>query len=590
MSAILRPRDLAFLLYDVIGVERFADHPAHAGQSRDDYDQILALAEEIATREWEPLAARLDAEEPEFDNGRVRILPEAKAALDAYWAAGFQTAGFAAERGGMGLPFTIAQAIAAWFNAANVSLNGYVMLSAGVGAMLAAHGSEAQIAEYLPPLLEGRWTGTMCLSEPQAGSGLADIRTRAAPQPDGTYRLHGSKMWISGGEHELSENIVHMVLAKIPGGPAGVKGISLFIVPKILPDGRRNDIRLIGLNHKMGFRGTTNCALNFGDEDGAVGWLMGDAHKGLSYMFHMMNEARIGVGLGAACLGYTGYLHALAYAKERRQGRAPENRDPLSPPVPIIEHADVKRMLLQMKSYVEGALALTLYGASLVDEARLGDEGAAELLDLLTPIVKSWPSEYGLRANEIAIQVFGGAGYTRDYPVERLYRDNRLNHIHEGTRGVQALDLLGRKIPQAGGAGLRRLAAEIEKTAAEAARRPALEELAADLRRAAAQAMETTASMAAAAPAAGPAAHLANATIYLDMLGHIVVAWLWVRQALAAEAALGGETNPEARAFLEGKLTAARYFHRYELPAIGPACALLQAMDRTCLDAEAAGF
>ncbi|MEX2518587.1 MAG: acyl-CoA dehydrogenase [Paracoccaceae bacterium] len=590
MSTILRARDLAFMLHDVIGVERFTAHPRHAGQTRADYDQILALAEEVATREWEPLAARLDVDEPVFENGRVRIIPEAKSALEAYWAAGFQTAGFPEAEGGMGLPFTVTQGVSAWFNAANVSLNGYAMLSVGVGAMLAAHGSEAQIAEYLPPILEGRWTGTMCLSEPQAGSGLADIRTRAEEQPDGSYRLFGSKMWISGGEHELSENIVHMVLAKIPGGPPGVKGISMFIVPKLLQDGARNDIRLIGLNHKMGFRGTTNCALNFGEEGGAVGYLVGEAHHGLSYMFHMMNEARIGVGLGAACLGYTGYLHALAYARERRQGRAPDNRDPLSPPAPIIEHADVKRMLLQMKSYAEGGLMLVLYAASLVDERRINaDEAAGELLDLLTPIVKSWPSEYGLRANEIAIQVFGGAGYTRDYPVERLYRDNRLNHIHEGTRGIQGMDLLGRKVGQKGGAGLRRLAEEMEATAVEAAARPAIAELAASLRAAKARALAVTASMGARAAEVGPAAYLANATIYLDMLGHVVVGWLWLKQAVAAEGALEAASGDEA-GFLNGKLTAARYFHRYELPSIETAATLLEAMDRTCLDAAPDAF
>lgn len=589
MTETLRAEDLAFLLHDVIGVSRFANHPLYAGQNREDWDAILDLAAGIAEREWEPLAARLDVDEPSFDGARVHIIPEAKAALDEYWRAGFQAAGFAPEHGGMGLPFTITQGVAAFFNAANVSLTGYAMLSVGVGNMLVATASEAQIAEYLPPLLEGRWTGTMCLSEPQAGSGLADIRTRAEPQADGTYRVIGSKMWISGGEHELSENIVHMVLAKIPGGPPGVKGISMFIVPKFLKDGTRNDVRLIGLNHKMGFRGTTNCALNFGDEGGAVGYLVGEPHQGLAYMFHMMNEARIGVGLGAASIGYAGYLHALAYAKERRQGRAPDDKNPASPPIPIIGHADVKRMLLQMKSYVEGGLALVLYGASLVDEARLGDAEAELLLDLLTPIMKSWPSEYGLRANEIAIQVFGGYGYTRDYPVERLYRDNRLNHIHEGTRGIQGMDLLGRKVGQKGGAGMRRLAAEIEATAAEAAGRPETAELAESLRKAAARAFGVTQAMQARAAEAGPAAYLANATIYLDMLGHVVVAWLWVRQALAAEAALGAAEGAR-RDFLAGKLTAARYFHRYELPAAMTAADLLERMDRTCLEAEAAGF
>lgn len=582
MTETLRAEDLAFMLHDVIGVARFANHPRFAGQSREDWDAVLGLAAGIAEREWEPLAARLDVEEPSFDGKRVHVIPEARAALRAYWEAGFQTAGFAPERGGMGLPFTVTQGIAAFFNAANVSLTGYTMLSVGVANMLVATASEAQIGAYLPPLLEGRWTGTMCLSEPHAGSGLADIRTRAEPQADGTYRLFGSKMWISGGEHELSENIVHMVLAKIPGGPAGVKGISMFIVPKFLADGTRNDVRLIGLNHKMGFRGTVNCALNFGDEGGAVGWLVGEPHHGLGYMFHMMNEARIGVGLGAACLGYAGFLHALAYAKERRQGRRPDEKDPLSPPVPIVEHADVKRMLLQMKSYVEGALMLVLWGASLVDEAAMGDEEAREVLELLTPIMKSWPSEYGLRANEVAIQVFGGAGYTRDWPVERLYRDNRLNHIHEGTRGIQGIDLLGRKVGQNGGAGMRRLAGMIEATAAEAGGRPELAELAGSLRAAAARAFGATTALQARAREAGPAAFLANATVHLDMLGHVVVGWLWLRQALAA-ASLG----PERADFAEGKRLAAVYFHRYELPAVFPAADLLERLDRTCLDARA---
>ncbi|MEM7545360.1 MAG: acyl-CoA dehydrogenase [Pseudomonadota bacterium] len=593
MANILRARDVAFMLHDVIGVERFCNHPLFAGQTRDDYDQMLDLAEQVATEAWEPMAVPMDVEEPTFDGERVHIIPGAQEALQAFWDAGFQTATFGQDRGGMGLPFSVAQGISAWFNAANVSLNGYTMLSVGVGNMLVAHGSEEQIEKYLPPILEGKWTGTMCLSEPHAGSGLADIRTRAEPQEDGTYRLFGSKMWISAGEHELSGNIVHMVLAKIPGGPAGTKGISMFIVPKFLDDGSQNDVRLIGLNHKMGFRGTTNCALNFGDKDGAVGYLVGEPHQGLPYMFHMMNEARIGVGLGAACIGYTGYLHALDYAKERKQGRAPDNRDPESPMIPIAEHADVKRMLLQMKSYVEGGLMLVLYAASLVDVAKTGEgaeaQEATELLDLLTPIVKSWPSEFGLRANETAIQVLGGAGYTRDYPVERLYRDNRLNHIHEGTRGIQGMDLLGRKVPQAGGIGMKRLAAEIVATVEEAAARPALADLATSLSEAATLAGRTTAAMTAAAPKEGTEAYLANATIYLDMLGHVTIAWLWLKQALVAEAAIATASGEEEQ-FLSGKLTAARYFFRYELPTIQTQCALLSTMDRTCMEAEVAAL
>ena len=286
---------------------------------------------------------------------------------------------------------------------------------------------------------------------------MADVTTRAERQPDGSYRLFGNKMWISGGEHDLSENIVHLVLARVAGAAEGVKGLSLFIVPKVLPDGTRNDVTLAGLNHKMGFRGTTNTMLNFGETSGAVGDLIGEEGRGLSYMFHMMNEARIGVGVGAMALGYTGYLKSVKYAKERIQGRLPGRS---GAPVAIAEHADVKRMLLAQKSYVEGALALSLYCSLLVDEEKTADtqerrEAAHLLLDVLTPIAKSWPSQWCLAANDLAIQVHGGYGYTREYDVEQHYRDNRLNPIHEGTHGIQGQDLLGRKVIMNQGAGLR---------------------------------------------------------------------------------------------------------------------------------------
>ena len=349
----------------------------------------------------------------------------------------------------------------------------------------------------------GRWFGTMCLSEPQAGSSLSDVATRAVPDGAGfeadalgpRYRLKGHKMWISGGEHELTENIVHLVLAKIPepvGQPVpGARGISLFVVPKRLVNergeltGERNDVALVGLNHKLGFRGTTNTLLNFGEGTfpvrsrpgaGAIGYLVGQPGEGLRCMFHMMNEARIGVGLGAVMLGYAGYEASLAYARQRPQGRpvGPAGKDAAQPQVPIIEHADVKRMLLAQKSYVEGGLALELYCARLVDELHTGDAPAAReaglLLEVLTPIAKSWPSEWCLEANSLAIQVLGGYGYTRDFPVEQYWRDNRLNMIHEGTHGIQALDLLGRKVVMDGGAGLKLLATRIGATVA--ARRP----------------------------------------------------------------------------------------------------------------------
>jgi alkylation response protein AidB-like acyl-CoA dehydrogenase len=423
-------------------------------------------------------------------------------------------------------------------------------------------------------MLEGRYFGTMCLSEPGAGSSLADVSTRAERQDDGSYRLTGNKMWISGGEHDLSENIVHLVLARVAGAPEGVKGLSLFIVPKVLPDGTRNDVSLAGLNHKMGYRGTTNTLLNFGERGGAVGELIGEEGRGLTYMFHMMNEARIGVGLGAVALGYTGYLKSLQYAKERVQGREVGSRLP----VPIAEHADVKRMLLAQKSYVEGALGLLLFCSRLVDEeksAESQEERAAAhlLLDVLTPIAKSWPSQWCLEANNLAIQVHGGYGYTRDYDVEQHYRDNRLNPIHEGTHGIQGQDLLGRKVTMGGGAGLAALAATMRATIGRAGDSPYAAELAATVDRV----LEVTAVI---WSQPDPVLALANASLYLEALGHVVVGWVWLEQVLAAEGKEGD--------FYDGKRAAAAYFFGYELPRVGPQLDLLSRLDRTTLDTPTA--
>jgi alkylation response protein AidB-like acyl-CoA dehydrogenase len=493
--------------------------------------------------------------------------------------------------GGAQLPSTVAGAGFAWLQAANVSTAGYLLLTIGNANLLAHYGSPDQIDAFVKPMLAGRFSGTMCLSEPQAGSSLADIVTRAEPQPNGSYRLFGSKMWISGGDHELTENIVHLVLAKIPGGPAGTRGISLFVVPKFLVDDgaavtQRNDVVLVGLNHKMGYRGITNTVLNFGEggflpdgAPGAVGYLVGEPHRGLSYMFHMMNEARLGVGLGAIALGYTGYLKSLEYARNRPQGRPVTAKDPTGPQVPIIAHPDVKRMLLAQKSYVEGALALALYCARLVDIAQSAESDdelnrANLLLDILTPIAKSWPSQWCLEANNLAIQVHGGYGYTREYDVEQHYRDNRLNPIHEGTHGIQSLDLLGRKVVQHSGASLVALGNAVTETVeAAAATGGELSALAAQLGVAWRRLTAVTASMFASGDVE---AALANSVIYLETLGHIVVAWIWLEQLRAAHGRTGD--------FYDGKRQAARYFFNYELPKTTPQLDLLERLDRTTLN------
>ena len=610
--------DLDFLLYDWLACERLTERERFAEHSRETFDSVLDTAEKIAADKFAPFNRLSDLQEPEFDGEQVHLPKETKAALQAYTEAGFLAGSQDAEFGGMQLPVTVEMAALGFFKKASISMSGYGLLAKGNANAICAAGTPAQIEAFAKPEYAGRFLGTMCLSEPQAGSSLSDILTRAVPDGDDyqsdplgpRFRLKGNKMWISGGEHELSENIVHLVLAKIPGPDGklvpGVKGISLFIVPKKLvnPDGsltgERNDVSLAGLNHKCGYRGTVNTLLNFGEGKypvrgehgggldgrgaGAIGYLIGEPGKGLNAMFHMMNEARIGVGMGATMLAYAGYEASLDYARDRPQGRpfaqvGPDGRpvkQAEQPQVPIIQHPDVRRMLLAQKAYAEGGLALGLYCARLVDEQHTGaPEAAAEatmLLEVLTPIAKSWPSEWGLEANSLAIQVHGGYGYTRDFPVEQHWRDNRLNMIHEGTHGIQGMDLLGRKVIMEGGKGLQLLGARVQRTIAQALEVPVLKGFAQAL----GQALQQVAGATQAAWSTGqPSEALANATLYLQAFGHTVLAWIWLDVAIAAAR--------RDDAFARGKLAATQYFFRYELPKIGAWLQPVAARDDTCL-------
>ena len=593
MSQIMSRRDLEFLLFEWLDTERLFERKRYAEHSRDVVEDLLGLAERIATDHFAPHNRAADLAEPRFDGERVELVPEVEPALRAFADAGFLAAPLGEEAGGLQLPSSVFGACMAWFHAANVGTAGYALLTLANANLLTVHATPELVGRFVEPMTTGRFFGTMALSEPHAGSNLADITTRAEPQPDGTYRLFGRKMWISGGDHEMGDNIVHLVLARTPDAPLGTRGISLFLVPKYLVDedgtvGERNDVVLAGINHKMGFRGTVNTAPIFGDgaftpggRPGAVGHLVGTEHRGLPAMFTMMNEARIGVGLGATALGYTGYLKSLAYARERLQGR-PLGASPESPQVPLVEHPDVRRMLLAQKSYVEGALALNLYCSRLVDDiASLDDPTvtaeAEKLLGVLTPIAKSWPSQWCLAANDLAIQVLGGAGYTRDHDVEQHYRDNRLNAIHEGTHGIQGLDLLGRKVLMDAGAGLSLLVGRIHETARRAAGTGDAdgERYAAQLTTAADRLVEVTGAI---AGRGDQQAMLADATAYLEATGHLVVAWLWLEQWLVAD---GKES-----AFYDGKRAATAYFFGRELPKVGPMLDLLAAGDRTTLDLD----
>jgi alkylation response protein AidB-like acyl-CoA dehydrogenase len=596
-SLLVSRRNVDFLLFEWLDVTRLTERPMFADHSRQTFDAALDTYSDIAHAEFAPHNKKVDREPPRLVGENVESAPEQRSALQAFAAAGLLAACQEESFGGMRLPYVVERAGLAFVLAACPTTTAYAFLTMANANLLLTHGTPSQVERFVRPMLDGRWTGTMCLSEPHAGSSLADITMRAERQPDGTYRLTGNKMWISGGDHDLANNIVHLVLAKVPDERGalrpGVAGISLFVVPKYTTGsddkpGVRNDVVVAGLNHKMGYRGTSNCLLHFGEgryqpasRAGAVGELIGEEGRGLAYMFQMMNEARITVGLGAAAIGYTGYLHAVEYARNRRQGRLPAQRDPEFPPVRLIDHADVRRMLLAQKAFVEGALALVLFSAALVDETRTASPGEArrahQLLELLTPVSKSWPSKWGVAANDLAIQVHGGYGYTQDYNVEQFYRDNRLNPIHEGTFGIQAIDLLGRKIGNADSSALADLTERIGRSVERAASDTELVEEAASLRDAWSRVLKTTTSLRAITDAT---LRLANAACYLDAFGHVIVAWLWLDQATIAARATAG---PEV-AFYRGKLAACRYFYRWELPRIDRWLKLLDPVDRTTLD------
>ncbi|MDD2546739.1 MAG: acyl-CoA dehydrogenase [Burkholderiaceae bacterium] len=598
---------LEFLLYQWLGADKLTQRPRFADHGRETFDAVLDTCERIAREKYAPFNRLVDQQEPRFDGERVHLPQATQDAYDAYAASGMLSAAQDEDIGGMQLPYTVEAAANSFFALASISISSS-LLSVGNANLLMVHGTALQKEVFALPTFSGRFSGTMCLSEPQAGSSLSDVATRAVPDGDGSeadplgprFRLTGNKMWISSGDHELSENIVHLVLAKIPGPDGqlvpGTRGISLFIVPKKLvgTDGQltgvRNDVALAGLNHKLGWRGTTNTLLHFGEgkypvegRAGAVGYLVGPPGKGLACMFHMMNEARIAIGMAASMLGLAGYYASLDYARNRPQGRpvGPAGKEAARPQVRIIEHADVRRMLLAQKAYAEGGLALNLYCARLVDEQHTGAPEAADearlLLEVLTPIAKSWPSEWCLEANSLAIQVHGGYGYTRDFPVEQYWRDNRLNMIHEGTHGIQATDLLGRKVLMENGRGLQLLVSRMQATIAQAARQPTLAAHATALEGALQQVLAATQ----AAWATGePAEALANAVPYLQAFGHTVMAWVWLD---VAGATLRSDATLSVAASV-GRMGAARYFYHYELPQVAAWLQVVAQRDTTCAD------
>lgn len=570
---------LRFLLWDWLGLDGVLDRARYAGHDHMSVSGVLEVAERIAADMLASHARVMDSNAPIMDaEGLVRVHPASARAVRGMAENGFFATVFDEEQGGLQLPQLIHAAVLGLAMTGDVGTASYLLLTVGNARLVMAKGTPAQVAAFAEPQIAGTAMGTMCLSEPHAGSALGAITTRAVPDgEDGfgsRYRLRGAKMWISGGDQDITDDIVHLVLAKVPDDngrlPEGTRGISLFIVPKRLPGGDVNDIVVTGLNHKLGQRSLPNVAMTFGDgrhepegSAGAVGWLLGEVGQGLAQMFQMMNDARVSVGIGGAMLALRGYRLSLAYARDRIQGSGGGR------PLAIIEHPDVKRMLLAQKAVAEGALALVLFGARLLDDEQTAlDEtdrrAAGELLSLLTPVIKSWPAEFGQESLHYAIQVLGGAGYTIDHEVEKLWRDNRLNPIHEGTTGIQAIDLIGRKLRRDGGAAFGRLRARIDATLAEAR---ATLDLADAADRIAAGFGRLTDAVAGIVGEKDESWTLAVATPLLHAFGHVVVAWLWLDQTLAALRLPAAERDAAA-AFHAGRRHTMDYFVAYELPRI----------------------
>jgi butyryl-CoA dehydrogenase len=601
MSAtLMNERDLEFMLYELFDSQALLNRERYQDHDRQTFNEVINTAKTIANKCFLPIRQKLDIHQPTFDGNKVHLMPELKPAIDAVNESGIGSAMADYDVGGMQLPPIIASAASAYLTAAGGTGMGYNMLTTANANLLSAHGSIDLIETWVKPMRSGRFMGTMAMTEPGSGSGLGDLITKAVKEEDGSYRISGNKIFISGGDHDLSENIVHLVLARLQGAPKGIKGISLFVVPKFLLNsdgsiGAENEVALAGLFHKMGGRAQTSTALSFGEKNGSIAYLVGEENHGLKYMFHMMNEARIMVGTSAAVLAVTGYQYSVDYAKNRPQGRLPSNKDPQSPMVNIIEHADIKRMLLAQKSYAEGALSLVLYGTQLSDDANTAPtaqarEYAHTLLDFLTPIIKTWPAEYGPKANEMAIQVLGGHGYINEHPVEMFYRDNRLNSIHEGTTCMQSLDLLTRKVPMNNMQGYLATLDEINKTIDRAKQHNNLTEYTALLIAALETLKLTTDAVLTAMSSKNIDLALANSVQYLALFGHVVIAWLWLKQGLVAKCALAKRPHQRDEYFYHGKLQALQYFYRFELPKISLWSNLLINTDSSSYDMQADWF
>lgn len=567
-------RNLKFLLYEVFDAESLTGYDYFREHNRKAFDMVIKEALKLSKNLLYPVFSEMDRNPPELADGKVKVHPSVKTIMKEFGKGGWITGRMPYEKDGNQLPHLIANACDFIFAAANYSAGVYPGLCAGAAHLIESFGSRELFDTYAPHMLAGKWQGTMALTEPEAGSSLTDITTTAEPTGHGYYLIRGQKIFISAGDHDGVENIVHLMLVRIKDAPSGVKGISLFVVPKnrIDENGRliSNDVITSGIFHKLGYRGCPIVQLAIGDKNNCRGWLVGEPHNGLRYMFQMMNQARIGVGIGAVAIATAAYYASLDYAKTRRQGRSIAKKDPALPQIPIIEHADVKRMLLFQKAVVEGSLSLIMQCSKYVDMITVLPDDKKEkyqlLLEVLTPVAKSYPSEMGIESISRGLQCFGGSGYCDDYPIEQYYRDARIHPIHEGTTGIQGMDLLGRKVVAQNGKAFMLFIEEIQKSIAEADQFPELRAFALQLNGSLTKLQEVTRHLIQVFTDKGAEYFLADATLYLELFGITAVAWQWLLQGIAVRKALENDSNKTEQAFYRGKFVALRYFFGYELP------------------------
>ena len=576
-------------MFDVVALTKYEFYAQHNSKM---FDMVLDAAMKLSVKLLYPVFEEMDRKPPEFVDGSVKVHPSVRELMKQYGEGGWIASTFPEKFDGEQLPALVANCCNMMFSAANYSGAAYPGLTSGAARLITNFGSPELIEQYVAKMLSGQWQGTMALTEPQAGSSLSDLTTTAEPVDEGHYRIKGQKIFISAGDHDGVDNVVHLMLAKIPGGPPGVKGISLFVVPKYRIDDKGkavpNDIVVSQIYHKMGYRGCPITELAIGEKDDCHGYLVGEAHQGLFYMFQMMNEERIGVGLAAASIASAAYYAALEYSLERPQGRPISSKDPLSPQVPIATHADVKRMLLFQRSIVEGSFSLLLQCSRYEDMLKLtkGEEKESYdlLLDLLTPVAKTYSSEMGILSTSQSIQCFGGYGYCEDFPVEQHFRDMRIHPIHEGTTGIQGMDLLGRKVVMKDGKAFKLFCKTLRETIVAAEQHEELVPYAARLAEELESLESVTLGLIGVAGEKGPAVFLADATLYLELFSYLTIGWQWLLQAIVVQKAMQGKLSKSETNFYQGKWFTFRYFFEYELPKAQGVVQRLKSPDTLTVD------